>query len=121
MYPITYLQETLLNLFIIINLNLSNPQKKTLAELIVCLLENNKAHISKLGETLSVNSSGVMACIQRIRRFLSNIKISPAIVLIPLIHLMRPLLQKSPSGDLTFDGAQNTYLISPLLGSYASP
>ncbi len=29
--------------------------------------------------------------------------------------------KKSPSGDLTFDGVQNTYLISPVLGSYASP
>ncbi len=96
MYPITYLQETLLNLFIIINLNLSNPQKKTLAELIVCLLENNKAHISKLGETLSVNGSCVMACIQRIRRFLSNKHILPSIILLPLIYLMRPILEKLP-------------------------
>ncbi len=31
------------------------------------------------------------------------------------------LIKKSPSGDLTFDGVQNTYLISPVLGSYASP
>ncbi len=30
-------------------------------------------------------------------------------------------LKKSPSGDLTFDGVQNTYLIFPVLGSYASP
>ncbi len=30
-------------------------------------------------------------------------------------------IKKSPSGDLTFDGVQNTYLISPVLGSYASP
>lgn len=103
MYLITYLQETILNLFIIINLNLSNPQKKTLVELIVCLLENNKAHISRLGETLSVNNSGVMACIQRIRRFLSNMKISPAIVLIPLIYLMRPLLEKMPEIVLIMD------------------
>lgn len=103
MYSITYLQETLLNLFIIINLNLSNPQKKTLAELIVCLLENNKAHISKIGETLSINGSGVMACIQRMRRFLSNIKISPAIVLVPLIHLMRSLLEKMPEIVLIMD------------------
>ncbi len=103
MYPITYLQETLLNLFIIINLNLSNPQKKTLAELIVCLLENNKAHISKLGETLSVNSSGVMACIQRIRRFLSNKHVSPSIILLPLIYLMRPILEKLPDITLIMD------------------
>lgn len=62
-------------------------------ELIVCLLENNKAHISKLGENLSDNNASVMACIQRIRRFLSNERISPSLVIVPLIYLMRPLLE----------------------------
>ncbi len=103
MYPTIYLQKTLINLFIIINLNLSKPLKTTLVELIVCLLEKNQAHISKLGESLSFNNSGVMACIQRIRRFLSNIRISPTIVLIPLIHLMRPLLEKMPEIVLIMD------------------
>lgn len=45
-----YLEETILNLFTTINLNLSKPIRNTLTELIVCLLENNKAHISKLGD-----------------------------------------------------------------------
>ncbi len=36
-------------------------------------------------------------------------------------YLGRVDVKKSPSGDLTFDGVQNTYLISPVLGSYASP
>ncbi len=35
--------------------------------------------------------------------------------------ILNPYFKKSPSGDLTFDGVQNTYLISPVLGSYASP
>lgn len=104
MYTTIYLQETLLNLFILIELSLSNPHKNTLAELIVLLLENNKAHICKLGETLSINNSSAMACIQRIRRFLSNVQISPSIVLIPLINLMRPLLEKMPEIVLVMDG-----------------
>ena len=79
----TYLQETLLNLFVVINLKLSKPLRMTLSELIVCLLEDNEAHISKLGETLSINGVSMMACIQRIRRFLSIRRISPTIVLVP--------------------------------------
>jgi len=35
-----YLQETLLKLFVVINLRLSKPLRMTLSELIVCLLEN---------------------------------------------------------------------------------
>jgi hypothetical protein len=99
----TYLQETLLRLFVVINLNISKPLRMTLSELIVCLLENNEAHISKLGEILSINGSSIMACIQRIRRFLSNKRISPIMVLVPLIHLMRPLLKNLPEIVLTMD------------------
>ncbi|NQE46205.1 hypothetical protein C5S31_09320 [ANME-1 cluster archaeon GoMg2] len=40
----TYIQETILNLFGEIGLNLSKPLRTTLSALIVCLLENNKAH-----------------------------------------------------------------------------
>jgi hypothetical protein len=89
-----YLEETILNLFTAFNLKLSKPLRTTLVELIVCLLQNNKAHLSKLGEHLSDKNAGVMGCIQRIRRFLSNKRISPALVVIPLIYLMRPLLEK---------------------------
>lgn len=99
----TYLEETILNLFTTINLHLSKPLRTTLAELIVCLLENNKAHISKLGENLSDKNAGVMACIQRLRRFLSNPRISPSLVVIPLIHMMRPLLENLPEIILIVD------------------
>jgi len=91
-----YLEESILKLFTVIKLNLSKPLRTTLTELIVCLLENNKAHISKLGEHLSDNGTGAMACIQRIRRFLSNTRMSPSLTVVPLMYLMRPLLEKLP-------------------------
>ena len=99
----TYLEATILNLFATIKLQMSKPLRTTLAELIVCLLENNKAHISKLGENLSDKNAGVMACIQRIRRFLSNPRISPTLTVVPLIYLMRPLLEKLPEIILIVD------------------
>lgn len=77
--------------------------KTTLAELIVCLLQNNKAHLSKLGEHLSDKEIDPMSCIQRIRRFLSNPKISPSLTVRPLIYLMRPLLEKLPEIILIVD------------------
>lgn len=44
-----------------------------------------------------------MTSIQRIRRFLSNPKISPSLTVIPLIYLMRPLLEKLPEIILIVD------------------
>ena len=103
MQTYTYLEESILKLFTLINLDLSKPLKKTLSELIVCLLENNKAHISKMGENISTKGASIMACIQRIRRFLSNKRISPSITVVPLIYLMRPLLESLPEIILSMD------------------
>ena len=103
MQTYTYMEETLLKVFKKINLKLSKPLRNTLVELIVCLLENNKAHISKMGENLSIKGASVTACIQRIRRFLSNKRISPFITVVPLIYLMRPLLEKLPKIVLSMD------------------
>ena len=82
---------------------MSKPIKNTLVELIVCLLENNKAHLSKLGEYLCDNHTKIMTPIQRIRRFLSNPRISPSLTVRPLIYLMRPLLEKLPEIILIVD------------------
>ena len=98
-----YLEKTISSLFTTINLNLSKPIRTMLTELIVCFLENNKAHISKMGENIYTESASAMACIQRIRRFLSNKRISPSITVIPLIHLMRPLLERLPEIVLIMD------------------
>jgi hypothetical protein len=99
----TYLEETILNLFTALDIHLSKPIRTTLVELIVCLLENNKAHLSKLGEYLCNDDIDVMASIQRVRRFLSNPKISPSLTVRPLIYLMRPLLEKLPEIILIVD------------------
>ena len=99
----TYLEETILNLFIPIKMNLSKPIRTTLVELIVCLLENNKAHLSKLGEYLCDNHTDIMSSIQQVRRFLSNPRISPSLTVKPLIYLMRPLLEKLPEIILIVD------------------
>ena len=99
----TYLETTILNLFTAFNIHLSKPIRKTLVELIVCLLENNKAHLSKIGEYLCDNPAKIMTPIQRIRRFLSNPRISPSLTIKPLIYLMRPLLEKLPEIILIID------------------
>ena len=44
-----------------------------------------------------------MGCMQRIRRFLSNVGISPTITVLPLIRLMRPLLSNLPEIVLAMD------------------
>lgn len=84
-------------------MKLSKPLKKTLVELTSCLLENNKAHLCKLGEELAVSGPSKNACVQRIRRFLSNKRITPSIIVIPLIYLMRPLLENLPEIVLSMD------------------
>ena len=99
----SYFHGTILKLFSEIDLSLSKPLTNTLSLLIVCLLEDSKAHISRLGKSLAVNGPSEMACIQRIRRFLSNKKLSPSMTLVPLIRLMRPLLSKLPEIVLTMD------------------
>ena len=72
-------------------------------ELIPCLLENNKAHLCKLAEELAVNGPSKNACAQRIRRFLSNKRIKPELFVVPLIYLMRPLLENLPEIILSMD------------------
>jgi len=98
-----YFHVTILKLVSEIGLNLSKPLTNMLSLLIVCLLEDNKAHISRLGESLAVNGPSEMACIQRIRRFLSNKKLSPSITLVPLIRLIRPILSELTEIVLTMD------------------
>ncbi len=86
-----------------IGLALSKPLMGMLTTLIVCLLRNNKAHLSVLARALPMDESNEMAHMQKVRRFLSNKNISPAIVLLPLICLVRPILSKLPEIVLTMD------------------
>ena len=116
----TYFEEIVLKLFEEIDLNLSKPLRTMLSSLIVCLLENNKAHISRPGESLSISGASVIACIQRIRRFLSNKKVSPALTVVPLIRLMRPLLLKLPEIVLTMDRTDWENAVNTLISFHFS-
>ena len=93
----------MLNLFKEIGLVLSKPISGMLSSLIVCLLRNNKAHLSVLARALPMDESNEMAHMQRVRRFLSNKNISPAIAVLPLIRLLRPILSELPEIVLTMD------------------
>jgi hypothetical protein len=86
-----------------IDLVLSKPLAGMLSALIVCLLRNNKAHLSVLARALPMDESNEMAHMQRVRRFLSNENISPSIVILPLIRLLRPILSTLPEIVLTMD------------------
>jgi len=74
------------NFFNVINLKLRKQLKRTLVELITCLLENNKAHLCKLAEELAINAPSKNAVVQRIRHFLSNKQMKPDLFVVPLIH-----------------------------------
>ncbi len=91
-----------------IGLVLSKPIMGMLSNLIVCLLRNNKAHLSALARALPMDESNEMAHMQRVRRFLSNENISPPVVLLPLIRLLRPILTTLPEIVLTMDRTQWT-------------
>ena len=98
-----YLEGVIYNLFNVINLKLSKPLKRTLVELISCLLEDEGAHLCKIAEEIAVNGPSKNACIQRVRRFLSNKRVSPFITVVPLIYFIRPLLESLPEIILSMD------------------
>lgn len=77
----TDLSNFLGKVFVEIGLVISKPLTGMLSALIVCLLRNNKAHLSVLARALPMDESNEMAHMQRVRRFLSNKNISPAVVL----------------------------------------
>jgi Transposase DDE domain len=87
-----YFSSFILRLFEEIDLVLTKPLEAMLSSLIICLLENNKAHLTTLARALPMDDANEMAHAQRIRRFLSNKGISPAKTVLPLIRLLRPIL-----------------------------
>lgn len=97
------MEGVIYNFFNVINLKLRKQLKRTLVELITCLLENNKAHLCKLAEELAINAPSKNAVVQRIRRFLSNKQMKPDLFVVPLIYLMRPLLERLSEIVLSMD------------------
>lgn len=99
-----YLRETVLFLLIEAGLDLPTCLRRTLSDITVYLLEGTEAHVARLGERLAADSnSKAMAGMQRVRRLLSDERISPSKAVIPLINLMRPLLESRSEIILAID------------------
>jgi hypothetical protein len=95
--------QSLLLLFVDVRVGLSLPLRRMLAFLTACLLDGTPAHLTALAEALPDVDTDTDVKAQRVRRFLSNPKISPQRVLPLLIHLLRPLLQRLPELILSMD------------------
>ena len=99
-----FLRETVQALLIEVDLDLPTCLRRTLSDVTVCLLEDTKAHVARLGECLAADSNvDPMAGMQRVRRFLSDERISPSNTVVPLIKLMRPLLESRSEIVLAID------------------
>ncbi|RCV64717.1 hypothetical protein C5S53_07355 [Methanophagales archaeon] len=103
METIDYSKDFLLSLFEKTGLELSKPLIRMLATLTVCLLGGAKANLVSLAVALPIDGTNLLVRMQRIRRFLSNERISPTLTLIPLIRLLRPILSKLDEIVLTMD------------------
>jgi hypothetical protein len=97
------LTSTFMQLFLDMKLGLSLPLRRMLAILTVCLLEGTKAHLTALAEALPDIESSQPAKEQRIRRFFSNPRIFPALLLPVFIQLLRPILIALPEIVLSMD------------------
>ena len=93
MSPISYTHAGFLLLFEELPLGLSKPLARLLAWVMVALLEKTRAHLFRLAEKLPEDDTQDRARQQRIRRFLSNRRLSPARFVEPLVHLLAPVIR----------------------------
>jgi hypothetical protein len=73
------------------------------ATLSACLLEGTDAHLTALAEGLPDVNTDQAVKEQRIRRFLSNPRLSPQQFLPLFVHLLRPVLSRLPEIVLSMD------------------
>ena len=99
----SYLSGFVLKLFEKNGLRASKPLITMLTTLTVCLLGGAEANLVSLAEALPYDRTSLLVRMQRIRRFLSNERISPLKTLIPLIRLMRPILSELDEIVLSVD------------------
>lgn len=93
MSPISYTHAGFLLLFEELPLGLSKPLARLLAWVMVALLEKTRAHLFRLAEKLPEDDTQDRARQQRLRRFLSNRRLSPARFVEPLVHLLAPVIR----------------------------
>jgi hypothetical protein len=95
--------QTLMQLFLDLHLGLSLPLRRMLAMLTSSLLEGTPAHLTALAAALPDLDKAQSGKEQRVRRFLSNSKISPQRLLPLFVHLLRPILETLPAIILVMD------------------
>lgn len=103
MNPFRYNHENLLLVFDEIGLRLSKPLLHLLGWLVLLCLDQTRAHLFRLAENLPDDDATEAARQQRVRRFLSNHRLSPARLVMPLLQLLLPILLRLPAITLTMD------------------
>jgi hypothetical protein len=86
-----------------LGVKLTKPSMHLLAWIMLALLEKTAAHLFRLAEKLPDDETTDMARRQKIRRFMSNFRISPHIFLHALVILIRPLFQNASVLELVMD------------------
>lgn len=86
-----------------LGIKLTKPTIHLLAWIMLALLEKTAAHLFRLAEKLPDDDTTDMARRQKIRRFISNPRISPHIFLHALVILIRPLFQNASVLELVMD------------------
>jgi len=86
-----------------LGIKLTKPTLHLLAWIMLALLEKTAAHLFRLAEKLPDDDTTDMARRQKIRRFISNPRISPYLFLHALVILIRPLFQNTSVLELVMD------------------
>lgn len=86
-----------------LGIKLTKPTIHLLAWIMLALLEKTAAHLFRLAEKLPDDDTTDMARRQKIRRFMSNLRISPYLFLHAFVLLIRPLFQNASVLELVMD------------------
>ncbi len=86
-----------------LGIRLTKPTIHLLAWIILALLEKTAAHLFRLAEKLPDDDTTDMARRQKVRRFMSNPRVSPRIFLHALVILLHPLFQNASILELALD------------------
>ena len=103
MQVISYTHEGLVMFLKELGVQLTKPTMRLLAWLMLALLEKTAAHLFRLAEKLPDDDTKDMSRRQKVRRFLSNPRISPYPFVRVLIALIRPLFQNASILVLVLD------------------
>ena len=97
------LRDTLMRLMTEADIGLSLPLRRMIAQLTASVLEGTPLHLTALAEALPDLDTGQAVKEHRIRRFLSNTRLSSHCLLPLFLHLLRPLMATMPEIVLAMD------------------